>query len=74
MGVDWVCAVNGQDGVDTVAAFQKNGKMFDIILMDLIMPIMNGYEATKEIRRIEKKYNVPESQRNFIAAYTSHAD
>jgi CheY-like chemotaxis protein len=29
-----------------VEKYLKDGKMFDIILMDLVMPVMNGYKAS----------------------------
>lgn len=41
---------NGKEAVDL---FLK--KQYDIILMDLQMPVMSGIDATKEIRRIEKE-------------------
>ena len=49
---DWGITVveNGQEAVDTF----KNDK-FNLILMDVQMPLMNGYEATKAIREIEKE-------------------
>jgi len=45
---------NGQIGVEE---FKLNPNIYDIILMDLHMPIMNGFEATTEILKINP--NVP---------------
>ncbi len=48
-------AENGKTAVDIV----KNSKPFDVILMDIMMPEMDGYTAIKEIRKIQGQKKVP---------------
>ncbi|ACL02578.1 multi-sensor hybrid histidine kinase [Desulfatibacillum aliphaticivorans] len=67
-------AENGQKAVE---AFRK--KTFDLVFMDIQMPIMDGYEATKQIRALEAE-NAGEGngdgskkERCPIIAMTAHA-
>ncbi len=60
-GVQLVWVKNGQEAVDTL----KNRDDIDLVLMDLRMPVKDGYEATREIRKIHP--NLP------VIAQTSYA-
>ena len=54
-------AENGQVAVETAIREKP-----DVILMDLTLPLMDGFEATKQIRRNEVLKNIP------IIAVTAH--
>lgn len=63
--IDLTIADNGQLGVEAVKT-----KKYDLILMDIQMPIMDGYEATQYIRA-----NMPPEIANMpILAMTAHAN
>mmetsp|Transcript_27891 Transcript_27891/g.33875 ORF Transcript_27891/g.33875 Transcript_27891/m.33875 type:complete len:122 (-) Transcript_27891:169-534(-) len=55
------------DGCQAVDLIKSDGE-FDVILMDLHMPVMDGMEATSLIRKMEAAGDTP---RHFICAMTA---
>lgn len=53
---DITAVINGMDAIDK---FKNN--TFDIILMDIMLPDLSGFEITLEIRKIEKERNIENS-------------
>lgn len=50
-------AANGVDAIEAVQRAEKDGRPFDIILMDMQMPVMNGFDATAILR--QRGYRMP---------------
>lgn len=64
-GYDVTIANDGKIGSEKFMEFQ-----YDLVLMDIQMPVMDGFEATKEIRKYERKEKLG---RTPIIAFTAHA-
>jgi len=47
-------AVNGREAVDAFEAARARQKPFDLVLLDIIMPVMDGQQALKLIRLAEQ--------------------
>jgi signal transduction histidine kinase/CheY-like chemotaxis protein len=62
-----VCAENGQEAVELYEKAPANE--YAVILMDVNMPVLNGYEATHKIRQSKKS----DAQRILIYAMTANA-
>lgn len=61
-GYEVVIAVNGADGVEMASL-----EVPDLILMDMSLPVMDGWEATKNIKAAPATESIP------IIALTAHA-
>jgi len=51
MGLRVTTAENGQEVMDHVAAAEFSGQHFDVILLDMQMPVMDGYQTVKRLRQ-----------------------
>ncbi len=59
-----------KNGNEAVSSFRN--KKYDLILMDIQMPEMDGLQATREIRRIETGFHI--KQHTTIIAITTNPD
>ena len=61
-GFTVVMAVNGQEGVDMTVSEKP-----DLVLMDMSLPVMDGWEATRQLKANDETKGIP------VIALTAHA-
>ena len=64
-GAEVTVVDNGRAAVDTALAARAEGRPFGVVLMDMLMPVLDGYEATRALR--QRGYDGP------IIALSAHA-
>ncbi|KAL3667048.1 hypothetical protein V7S43_007991 [Phytophthora oleae] len=62
------------NGLDAYQMYQEHHDSYDIVLMDCEMPIMNGYESTRNIRVFEKQHKLPRIPIIGVTAYAMSGD
>ena len=54
--------VDGMEAVDAFMMALEDGEPYDLICLDIMMPVMDGYQALVGIRNLEKERNIPEEE------------
>jgi CheY-like chemotaxis protein len=73
VGLETVVANNGREGVDIVAArMQKGEEPFDLIFMDIHMPVMDGLDAATKITELGVKTPIVALTANIMANDLEH--
>jgi len=52
LGMEVTSVINGEEAVEQVRAAGDLARPFDLILMDMEMPILDGFEATRQLRAL----------------------
>jgi two-component system chemotaxis response regulator CheY len=55
-------AMDGEEGVEAFSRTLKEGEPYALITMDILMPNVDGQQALREIRQIEKERDIPPEQ------------
>lgn len=64
-GAEVTCVANGLEAYEAAMAALRSREPFDLVLMDMQMPLLDGYQATRQLR--DAGYRLP------IVALTAHA-
>lgn len=54
--------VDGMEAVDAFMMALEDGEPYDLVCLDIMMPVMDGYQALVGIRNLEKERDIPQEK------------
>lgn len=66
--------VDGMEAVDAFMMALEEDDPYDLVCLDVMMPVMDGYQALVGIRKLEKERNIPEEKAAKIIMTTALND
>lgn len=67
-------AVNGKEAIDSFKLAHESKRPYDVIFMDIMMPIIDGMEALLSIRALEKQMGIPYNLATKVVMTTALGD
>lgn len=68
---DCDATVDGMEVIDAFMMAYEDDEPYDLICLDVMMPVMDGYQALKAIRDLEAERGIPEEKRVKIIMMTA---
>lgn len=66
--------VDGMEAIDAFMMALEDGEPYNLVCLDIMMPVMDGYQALVGIRNLEKERNIPEEEAAKIIMTTALND
>ncbi len=66
--------VDGMEAVDAFMMALEDGEPYDLVCLDIMMPVMDGYQALMGIRNLERERNVPKEEEVKVIMTTALND
>ncbi len=66
--------VDGMEAVDAFMMALEEGNPYDLVCLDIMMPVMDGYQALMGIRNLEKERNIPKEEEAKVIMTTALND
>lgn len=66
--------VDGMEAVDAFMMALEDDEPYDLVCLDIMMPVMDGYQALMGIRNLEKQRNIPKEKQAKIIMATALND
>ena len=66
--------VDGMEAVDAFMMALEDDDPYDLVCLDIMMPVMDGYQALMGIRNLEKERNIPKEKEAKVIMTTALND